>query len=79
MLMTEWNWDDALAYRYEEGLVEGEARGREEGEARGREEGREESLEEVALNLVKLGLPIETVITATQLDPEKVKALYQQQ
>jgi len=67
MLMTEWNWDDALAYRYEEGLVEG------------REEGREESLEEVALNLVKLGLPIETVITATQLDPEKVKALYQQQ
>jgi len=58
MLMTEWNWDDALAYRYEEG--------------------REEGLEEVAQNLVKLGLPIETVITATQLDPEKVKALYQQ-
>jgi len=23
MLMTEWNWDDALAYRYEEGRGEG--------------------------------------------------------
>jgi hypothetical protein len=22
MLMTEWNWDDALAVRYEEGLEE---------------------------------------------------------
>jgi predicted transposase YdaD len=22
-LMTEWNWDDALAVRYEEGLEEG--------------------------------------------------------
>jgi len=31
----------------------------------------------IAQNLVKLGLPIETVISATQLDPEKVKTLYQ--
>jgi len=23
MLMTEWNWDDALAVRYEEGLEKG--------------------------------------------------------
>ena len=23
MLMTEWNWDDALAVRYEEGMEEG--------------------------------------------------------
>ena len=23
MLMTEWNWDDALAVRYEEGIEEG--------------------------------------------------------
>jgi hypothetical protein len=38
MLFTEWNWDDALAVRYEEGWEEGvaigEARGRAEGEAR---------------------------------------------
>ena len=31
----------------------------------------------IAQNMVKLGLPIETVISATQLDPEKVKTLYQ--
>jgi predicted transposase YdaD len=44
-----------------------------EGEARGMEAGRAE----VARNLAKLGIPAETIITATQLDPEKVKALYQ--
>jgi len=65
MLLTEWNWDDALACRYEEGLEEG------------REEGREEESFNIAQKLVKLGLPIETVITATQLDPEKVKEMYQ--
>jgi predicted transposase YdaD len=32
----------------------------------------------IAQNLVKLGIPIETVISATQLDPEKVKTMYQQ-
>jgi len=44
-------------------------------------EGRAEGLAEkafiIAQNMVKLGLPIETVIAATQLDPEKVKELYQ--
>jgi len=32
----------------------------------------------IAQNMVKIGLPIETIISATQLDPEKVKTLYQQ-
>ena len=31
----------------------------------------------IARNMVNLGLPPETVISATMLDPEKVKALYQ--
>ena len=48
-----------------------------EGEARGRAEGRFEGAFGIAQNMVKLGLPIETVISATQLDPEKVKTLYQ--
>jgi len=47
-----------------------------EWEARGRAEG-ERKVFGIAQNLVKLGLPIETVISATQLDPEKVRALYQ--
>jgi hypothetical protein len=69
MLMTEWNWDDALAYRYEEG--------REVGREEGMEVGMKKGSFNIAQNLVKLGLPIETVISATQLDPEKVKQLYQ--
>ena len=30
MLLTEWNWDDALAYRYKEGHAEGHKKGRED-------------------------------------------------
>jgi len=30
MLMTEWNWDDALAVRYEEGMEKGLEQGRKE-------------------------------------------------
>ena len=30
----------------------------------------------IAQNLVKMGLPVEAVVSATELDPEKVKALY---
>jgi len=45
-------------------------------EARARAEG-EQRVFGIAQNMVKLGLPIETVISATQLDPEKVKTLYQ--
>jgi len=49
-----------------------EAKGRAEGEARGEQR----KAFGIAQNMVKLGLPIETVISATQLDPEKVKMLY---
>jgi len=40
--------------------------------------GRAEEAFEIAQNMVNLGLPIETVVSATRLDPEKVRALYQQ-
>jgi hypothetical protein len=46
-------------------------------EERGRVEGRAEEALGIAQNMVNLGLPIETVISATRLDPEKVKVLYQ--
>jgi hypothetical protein len=58
-----------------------EARGKAEGTAEGRTEGRTEGEEHKALaiaqNLVNLGLPFETVVSATQLDPEKVRTLYE--
>jgi len=53
-----------------------EARAEARGEARGRSEGEAKGRFGIAQNMVKLGLPIETVISATQLDPEKVKTLY---
>ena len=31
----------------------------------------------IAENMINLGLPLETIIAATKLDPEKVKALYE--
>ena len=55
MLMTEWNWDDALAVRYEEGMEDGQ--------------------EEVALNALIEGLPIEIIQKITGLDMETVKEI----
>jgi predicted transposase YdaD len=47
------------------------------GETKGKAEGSVEKAFAIAQNMVKLGLPFETVVSATQLEPEKVKALYQ--
>jgi predicted transposase YdaD len=54
-------------------LARWEARGRAEGESRGRTEG----ALAIAQNLVNLGLPLETVVSATQLKPEQVQGMYQ--
>jgi predicted transposase YdaD len=42
-------------------------------EARGRTEG----ALAIAQNMVNLGLPLETVVSATQLKPEQVRIMYQ--
>jgi hypothetical protein len=49
----------------------------EEWEARGEVRGRAEGAVAIAQNMVNLGFPVETVVSATQLDLEKVKTLYQ--
>jgi hypothetical protein len=48
MLLTEWNWDDALAVQREEGLEEGLAQGLEEGLTKGLAQGLEEGRQEAA-------------------------------
>jgi hypothetical protein len=56
MLVTEWNWDDALAVREEEGWK----KGREEGRDEGREEGVEEG-QNMILELMKQGYSAEQI------------------
>ena len=48
-----------------------------EGEARGEIRGEQRKAFGIAQNMVNMGFPIETVISATELDPEKVKMLYE--
>jgi predicted transposase/invertase (TIGR01784 family) len=64
MLMTEWNMEDALEVRYEEG--------RDEGREEGREEGRDENRMEIARNLLSVGSTCEFVSKITGLDIDTV-------
>ena len=59
MVLTEWNWDDALDVRYEEG----------------REEGLEEKAIDIAKNMLKDGFSPEQTARLSGLDIAKVKAL----
>ena len=63
MLMTEWNWDDALAVRYEEGHEDGW------------EEGREDEKLEIARNLLAKGSSLEFVQEITGLDMDTIEGL----
>jgi predicted transposase/invertase (TIGR01784 family) len=69
MLFTEWNWDDALAVRFEEGMEEGLERGLE----RGRGEGREE----IARNALAKGLSPDIIGEITGLDIETIRNIAQ--
>jgi len=59
MLLTEWNWDDALTVRYEEGL----------------EQGLEQGLEKTARNALAKGYSFEQIHDITGLDLEAIAQL----
>ena len=59
MLALEWNMDDALKARFEEGY----------------EEGRNEGYESVALNLISMGISFDKIHEATKLSIERIKEL----
>jgi predicted transposase/invertase (TIGR01784 family) len=63
MLMTEWNWDDALAVRYEEGIEEGMVKGI------------EKNMIITAQKAIEKGLPIDMIHEITGLDLETIKNL----
>jgi len=67
MLYVEWDQEEALAVRYEEGI--------EEGMERGREEGIEQGLEQTARNALAEGVSLELVQKITGLDLETIKSL----
>jgi len=67
MLMTEWNMDDALAVRYEEG--------HEDGIEKGREEGLEAAKESIARNLLAEGSTPDFIQKITGLDIETINNL----
>ena len=52
--------------------VEWEAKG----EARGEAVGKEKEAISIARKMVSSGFPLETVVSITELDPEKVRELY---
>lgn len=58
-----------------EGRMEGRLEGRLEGRMEGRMEGRLEGLLEVARNLKKIGLPLDTIIQSTGLSLEEIEKL----
>ena len=64
MLILDWNMEDALAVRYEEGKEEG------------REEGREKGREEIAQSALAKGLPLDVVHDITGIDIEILKNIH---
>ena len=57
--------------KFAEGLAEGMA----EGMAKGKAEGEKETKEKIAVNLLSLGVPLETIVQASGLSEEEIKNL----
>ena len=67
MRNLEWNMDDALAARFEEG--------RNEGRNEGRDEGINVGIESVALNMLRSGMTVDKIKELTQLSAERLQEL----
>ena len=63
MRNLEWNMDDALAARFEEGRNEG------------RDEGINVGIESVALNMLRSGMAVDKIEELTQLSAERLQEL----
>ena len=69
------SFDDGMRKGRAEGRAEGEAIGLEKGEAIGLEKGKKLEKLETARNLKSLGVPIETIATATGLSTDEINSL----
>ena len=61
--------------KFAEGHAEGLAEGMAEGMAKGKAEGEKETKEKIAVNLLSLGVPLETIMQASGLSEEEIKKL----
>ena len=75
LAVMEFERNKGLAEGRAEGLAKGKAEGRAEGLAEGRAEGLAEGKENVACNLKRMGMDVETIAKVTGLDPEIIKRL----
>ena len=64
-----------MEFERNKGLAEGRAEGLAKGKAEGRAEGLAEGKENVACNLKRMGMDVETIAKVTGLDPEIIKGL----
>ncbi len=62
-------------YAWSQGKEEGRAEGRKEGRAVGMAQGEKKAKLETARNLLKLGVPMETVVQATGLSEDELTQL----
>ena len=65
MLMKEFNFDEVMAVRYEDGIIKGRAEGMERGRANERED--------IARNALAKGASVEFVHEITGLDTEAIE------
>ena len=74
-----WYQKNALTTSFDDGMrkgrAEGEAIGLEKGEAIGLEKGKKLEKLETARNLKSLGIPVETIATATGLSTDEINSL----
>ena len=70
-----WYQKNALITSFDDGMRKGRAEGRAEGEAIGLEKGKKLEKLETARNLKSLGVPIETIATATGLSTDEINSL----
>jgi len=73
-LMSDYK-REGLTEGREKGLAEGRKKGLAEGRKEGREEGRKEAALNIALNLLKIGIPIEDIMQTTGLTKEEIHTL----
>jgi predicted transposase/invertase (TIGR01784 family) len=75
MLMVEFNLEDALSVRMEEGIEKGIKIGEARGEARGIAQGAEQKTLELAGKLLALGMEAEQISEVTGLSVGQIMAL----